>query len=200
MSDELHERVFGQRLRADAVKSGTQVLTAADRLLRINPYATLEEIALAADVSRATIYRRFPTRQHLSIALSRWAIGRIVEALSQAQIDTAPAYIALYQAARNVINVKVSLEYARNLTPPEDPIVYEYQSKMKKMVNDLLVRCQEEGIIRKDIDLTWTRAIFYAFVHEATGMEIQNASGIKSSGENLAGLVVDSLLHGVGPT
>ncbi len=37
MSDELHDGVFGEHRRADAVKTATQVLVDAHRLLRTNP-------------------------------------------------------------------------------------------------------------------------------------------------------------------
>ena len=196
MSDEFHERVFGQHLRADALKSATRILVAADRLLRTNPYATLEEIGAEAGVSRTTIHRRFPTRRDLSIALSRWAVGRIVEALSRSKIGAAPAYVALYQATRNVIDVKVSLEYARSLAPPDDKVVRAYQGEMRRMADELLLQCRNEGIIRQDVDLDWARIMFYARVHEATGTESSSSTGQES--DRLTRLVVDSLLHGVG--
>ncbi len=196
MSGSLQESIFGQRLRADAVKTATQVLAAADRLLRRKPNATLEEIGAEARVSRTTIYRRFPTRHDLSVALSRWAVGRIVEALSRAEIGVAPAYVALYQATRNAIDVKVSLEYARNLALPDDIVVSRYQNEMKSMADELLLQCRSEGLIRADLDLDWVRQMFYALVHEATGIE--DASVSVRGVDELTRLVVDSLLHGVG--
>lgn len=196
ISTRLQERVFGRRLRANSLAKATQVLTAADSLLRANPYATLEEIGVAAGVSRTTLYRRFPTRQDLSTALSRWAVGRIVEALEAAQIDVAPAYVALYQAVRNVIEVKVSLEYARTLALPDDHVVREYRDDMQRMATQLLMQCQDEGIVRTNIDLDWARVMFYALVHEAIAFE--TATGFAPDQEKLTRLVVDSLLNGVG--
>lgn len=195
MSVRLQQEVFGQPLRADAAAKATRVLVAADRLLRVNPNATLEEIGVAANVSRTTIYRRFPTRQDLLVALSRWAVGRIVEALEGAQIGVAPAYVALYQATRNVIDVKVSLDFARDLALPDDQIVQSYRARMRGLADRLLTQCRDEGIIRLDVDLAWVRVMFYALVHEATAFDVAHR---RLSGEPLTRLVVDCLLQGVG--
>lgn len=213
MSEELREMVFGQRLRADAASKATQVLEASDRLLRTNPQATLEEVAEAAGVSRTTVYRRFPTRQDLSVALSRWAVGRITEALEQAEIGVAPAYVALYQAARNVIGVKVSLEYARGLALPDDGVVHRYRDRMREMADQLLTQCRDEGVIRDDVDLGWARSMFYALVHEAvlrapalgtpldapaSTTTLNASTDYDATHEHLTRLVVDSLLGGLG--
>ena len=110
--------------------------------------------------------------------------------------DAAPAYVALYQATRNVIDVKVSLEYARSLAPPDDKVVRAYQGEMRRMADELLLQCRNEGIIRQDVDLDWARIMFYALVHEATGTKSSSSTGQES--DRLTRLVVDSLLHGVG--
>ncbi|MDN5727444.1 MAG: TetR/AcrR family transcriptional regulator [Propionibacteriales bacterium] len=194
---ELAERVFGVRVRADAYVKGVEVLHAADRLLRVNPAATLEEIGQAAGASRATIYRRFPTRGDLLIALSRWATCRIVAALEDAQIGVLPAEQALHRATRNVIEVKVGLEYARTLAPADDPVVAESQARMRELAVGLLTRCREAGLITPGADLDWVLTVFYALVHEAA---VSDRTGGTETPDRIASRVIDTLLHGVGTT
>lgn len=196
LSEELREKVFGQSLSDGAVAKTTRILVAADRLLRTNPSATLEDIGVEAGVSRTTVYRRFPTRQLLILTLSRWAVGRIAEALERASIEVAPAYVALYQATRNVIEVKVSLDYTRGLALPDDPIVSEYQEQMTHTAIRLVRQCQSEGIISNDVDPGWVRVLFYAIIHAATGFDSLDAETVDE--DTLARRIVDSFLHGVG--
>lgn len=194
---ELAERVFGVRLRADAYAKAVEVLEAADRLLRVNPTATLEEIAREAGASRATIYRRFPTRADLLVALSRWAVGRIVSALEDAQIGVLPAKEALYRATLNVIEAKVGLEYTRTLTPADDPLVAKAQERMRGLAIQLLTQCRTQGLIASEADLEWVLTVFYALVHEAA---VRDVGSDEMTPEKMAAQVLDTLLHGVGTT
>lgn len=166
-----NDPVFGDALRPAVRAKVEAILTAADRLLRTNPHATLEEIAVAASVSRTTVYRRFPSRAGLSIALSRWALARLVNALACAGIDQAPAYVALYQAVRNALDVKVSLAYARDLPQPDDAIVRNYQGQLRRLADALILQCQREGVMRQDVPVAWVRAVLTALIHEATATE-----------------------------
>lgn len=135
------------------------------------------------------------------VALSRWAVSRIVTALEDAAVSSAPAYVALYQATRNVIEVKVSLEYARGLPPADDPVVARLQARMRTLADDLIARCMDAGIIAADADPTWVRTVFYALVHEATAPAESTEDTEDTEGHSLDGKttrVVEKLLHGVG--
>ncbi len=190
-------QVFGTRLRADANAKAVEILQAADRLLRTDPAATLEQIAQEAGSSRATIYRRFPTRGDLLVALSRWAVGRIVAALEDAGIGQDPPQDALLQATRNVIEVKTGLEYARTLSPADDPVVAAYQDRMHHLSFQLLTECQDAGLIATDADLGWVQTVFYALVHEAS---INGSTGAnETTPDQMAARVIDTLLHGAAP-
>ena len=52
-------------------------LDAAVATLAANPGASLQEIADAAGISRATLHRRFAGRDELLLAISEWAIGQL---------------------------------------------------------------------------------------------------------------------------
>ena len=62
-----------RRRRADAAQNAERVLHAAIDVLRAEPDASLEKIAAAADVSRATVYRHFGSRTRLLDAARRHA-------------------------------------------------------------------------------------------------------------------------------
>jgi serine phosphatase RsbU (regulator of sigma subunit) len=54
-----------RRRRADAEQNFSRIVEQAVRLLRADPRASVEQIADASGLSRATVYRHFPTRQDL---------------------------------------------------------------------------------------------------------------------------------------
>src|SRR2546421_709054 len=56
-------------LRADAARNAQRIVDAGRALLRENPQASAEDIARAAGLGVATLYRRFPTREDLIRAI-----------------------------------------------------------------------------------------------------------------------------------
>jgi AcrR family transcriptional regulator len=57
--------------RADAARNRARILAAAERLFaeRGAPNVTMEDVARAADVGKGTLYRRYPDRAALAVAL-----------------------------------------------------------------------------------------------------------------------------------
>jgi AcrR family transcriptional regulator len=68
--DDMSGSVAGME-RADAARNRAKVLVAADRLFasRGADAVTMEDIARAAGVGRATLYRRYPDRASIAVAL-----------------------------------------------------------------------------------------------------------------------------------
>ena len=65
-----------RRRRADAAHNADRILQAAIDLLQRVPHANLDEIAAAAQVSRATVYRHFGSRAELVETARRRAADR----------------------------------------------------------------------------------------------------------------------------
>lgn len=97
MNDKAPERT-GRRLRADARRNQQALLEAAAAVfLTSGVDAPVREIAARAGVGTATIYRHFPTRADLVIAVYRHQVDACAEA-GPALLEAAPTpYAALAQ-------------------------------------------------------------------------------------------------------
>ncbi|MES4903461.1 MULTISPECIES: TetR/AcrR family transcriptional regulator [unclassified Streptomyces] len=181
-------------LRADAERTMTAILEAAERALSRDPSATMEQIAEAAGVARTTVHRRFATREALIDALAGWATQRFAAAVDAAHPDTAPPLVALYQTTANVLGVKVGWGFAMSQASSVNPEVARIHSDVRDTCERLFRRAQEAGVLRADIDIPWTRRVYYALIHEAA----QSRNESEKDTETLATLVVDTLLRGAG--
>ncbi|MGH8826391.1 MAG: TetR/AcrR family transcriptional regulator, partial [Jiangellaceae bacterium] len=83
------------RRRADAKRNAAAILAAATRCLSENPDASMEQIARAAGVTRATLYAHIDSRE----ALIEEVVGRAVEetaaTVDRLDLDAGPAGDAL---------------------------------------------------------------------------------------------------------
>ena len=73
--------------------------------LAAHPAASMDELAAAAGVSRATIFRRFASREALVIAASEQAIGRFVSVIDEARPEDGSAVDALARVASSVASL-----------------------------------------------------------------------------------------------
>ncbi|WP_439674196.1 TetR/AcrR family transcriptional regulator [Embleya sp. MST-111070] len=179
-------------LRADAERTVRAILEAAERVLSANPSATMEQIAEAAGVARTTVHRRFATRDALIVAMTRWATQQFHDAVTAARPDATPPAVALYQVTANVLRVKIAWGFAMNALRTDDPEVAHLHTDVLDRCDRLFRRARESGLLRPEVDLDWTRRVYYALIHESA----QDDRG--EDADVLATRIVDTLLRGFG--
>jgi hypothetical protein len=72
-----------------------------------------------------------------------------------------------------------------------DPEVARVHAAVLDKCDQIFRRAQEEGFLRPDVDLVWTRRVYYALIHEAAQSEGEDPDA-------LATRLIDTLLRGVG--
>jgi AcrR family transcriptional regulator len=97
MADTLDTATTPRRRRADARRSIDAILSAARTVLDERPDARMEDIAVAAGVTRQTVYAHFPSRDALIAALLHAVGTETVAAIDAAGLDTVPPAEALRQ-------------------------------------------------------------------------------------------------------
>jgi AcrR family transcriptional regulator len=153
-----------RRPRADALRNRERLLTVAKQeFTRSGASASLEEIAKKASVGPGTLYRHFPTREALLVAVYRSEMEKLAAAerdlaRTLSPVEALRAWLLLFvdavetkQIIAPVLNVLVS-----------DPkrVLEASHAAVHEAIRTLVRSAIESGAIRKDLDpLDLLRAI-----------------------------------------
>jgi AcrR family transcriptional regulator len=132
----------------------TAILEAAARVLATGgEQASMNDVAVAAGVARATVYRYFPNRQALLDQLGDLAVRDAGTRLASARIDEVPVDEGLARAVRALVDVgDYFIVLARERVQPEPE---QFEHTITTPLRRLLERGQTTGAIRDDIPSSW---------------------------------------------
>jgi AcrR family transcriptional regulator len=145
---------MGDRDRTE--RGQDSLLNAAVATLAANPGASLLDIADAAGISRATLHRRFASRDELLMAISEWAIGQlesINDSVESSGLRGRAAIEALLERAVQLAPKIGFLISEHSLESNEDFMVRvdAAQQRWHRMIED----GQRLGEIRIDLSARW---------------------------------------------
>jgi TetR/AcrR family transcriptional repressor of mexCD-oprJ operon len=123
------------------------ILEGAAQMFAVRGEASMGDVAAAAGVARATVYRYFPTRQALLDELARGAVNDADARLSAARIDEVPPQEGVNRAVRALVDVGDSFVLLARLR--SDPDLFE--RKVAAPLRQLFERGQASADIRHDI-------------------------------------------------
>ena len=140
-------------LRRDAERNRLRILTAAREVFAVRGIdVTLDDIAHHAGLGVGTVYRRYPSREHLVEALFDEELDRIV-GWAEEGLGHPDPWVGLTDfleratagtADRGLRDVLFSRAYGQNR-------VAEARERIAPVVDALVVRCQQAGVVRPDV-------------------------------------------------
>lgn len=170
-----------------------QVLRSAAALLTRKSTATMDEVAKAAGIGRATLHRHFAGRDALVRALESLGIQEFEAALDAAALDEGPSEQAL---RRLIAAVEPSAGLLSFLVTEnqlfEGDEVNEGWNRLDARVSAFFRRGQERGEIRIDLTPAWLTEALYGLV--STGAWAVQAGRV--AGQDFQYMVVELLLGG----
>lgn len=141
-------------LRADAVRNREKILAAAATVFAERGLdATLDDIAEAADVGVATVYRRFPDKDSLVAALFENAIDEFATLALRAR-DAANSWDGFVWFLEEALERQCVNRGLRDVvvgSPYAQKIMDSARDRIVPVVMELVQRAQRDGYLRADL-------------------------------------------------
>lgn len=177
-------------------KARRALLDSATVLLADNPGASFIEIAEAAGIGRATLYRHFPTRESLLRALSLEAIEATDAACEAVIKDAATAMEALRLTLRALVPLGDRYYFLTRLPEIDDGEVNASLKRQEEEMQSLIMAAQEEGALDPKVPADWISAVFNNLIYAAWSLHGQDGF----DAESLSQLAQRTLERGFGMT
>jgi AcrR family transcriptional regulator len=179
-------------LRADAERNVRAIIDAAIVLLAAEPDASMERVAHAAGVGRATVYRHFTSREQLVRAIHDRALQDTRDAVVGSRLEEGSAREALERAVGAILAVGDRYRLLRAV-PPEDGELRDRAEEVGMPLTQLIERGQRDGEFRDDLSARWVANAIGGLAVGALGAMIRG----ELREEDAVHVVVTTLVDGI---
>ena len=172
--------------------AGAILDAAAGLLARGGEPPSMNEVASAAGVARATLYRYFPTRERLLQDLITTATAEAADRLAEADLDAVPVTEGIARVARVV--AAGGSKYGALVSHLGPAAAGREQEQITTMIDGLLRRGIDDGTFRADISAGELRFLLGSLLQAAARLAAEHQAGV----EKAAALITSAFLHGTG--
>ena len=149
--------------------------------------ASMSDVASAASVARATVYRYFPSREALLQALGSVAVEEAGEGLAAARVDEVAIEEAFTRAVRALVMVGdyfVVLARQRAGVAPD-----EFDQRVGGVLRALIERGRSLGEIRADMPVAWLVEALLGAIVSVLGAS--SSAGVEDKVDAITSLFLD---------
>jgi AcrR family transcriptional regulator len=140
--------------RADAARNIDRIIESAIHVFALNPGAGMNDVALHADVGRATLYRHFPSRDDLMAAIKAQARQEAISAVETCPLDDGPAIECIESIVRAVIELGDRYRFISNWRAEGDEYP-EPRERISAALEAAVERGQRRGEITRSVPPHW---------------------------------------------
>jgi AcrR family transcriptional regulator len=140
-------------MRADAQQNREHILQAAHDAFAESDAASLNSIAKRAGVGPGTLYRHFPTREALILAVYRQDVQVLVDSVTGvlARHEPLDALRVWFERLADYVRIKHGLGEALTSAAAQK-VVNETYDPVTKAVGVLIAACEAAGVLRPGLD------------------------------------------------
>jgi AcrR family transcriptional regulator len=156
--------------RADARRNAERILDATAELLAADPATTLEQVAVGAGLSRATVYHHFESRDALLDALTERSVREVRAALDAARPDEDSAAAAMERVLRAAWQV-VGRYRGLVIVNPQRLERGQLRKRLDPAlapVRAVIARGQRDGDFDPELPAEWLLGILTDLIHAAS--------------------------------
>jgi AcrR family transcriptional regulator len=139
--------------RADAQQNRGRILQAAHDAFAESDDASLNSIAKRAGVGAGTLYRHFPTREALILAVYRHDVQVLAGSVAEVLVECEPldAFRMWFDRLADYVRIKHGLGEALHSAAVQD-VVNETYAPVTAAVGELLAACEAAKVLRPGLD------------------------------------------------
>jgi AcrR family transcriptional regulator len=176
-------------LRADAARNRERILAAARSVFSERGLdASVAEVAREAGVGKATVFRSYPTKEHLIAAITcdrvRWVEERVNEALERPDAWAAFENLLVDLARRHATDLTHLEALARATDAPE---LMAARTATNAALRRLMRKAKKQGGMRADATPEDVRTLFHGVTHAMTEEERHDIKAWERWAELFAG-------------
>src|SRR5690554_5235291 len=169
-----------------------RLLASLAEALVAQPRATLQELAQAVGISKASLYRFCRTREQLVEWLALYSARTISEALEGAGLDTNPPVEVLGYLIDHHLTHRDLTKFIEYYWREDQATLESHREKWQSLMDAFFLRGQQEGLFRIDISAA---ALTELWVATVVGMADAERRG-RVARAGLPGLIKDIFLQG----
>jgi AcrR family transcriptional regulator len=160
-------------LRADAARNRERILLAAQHVFSERGLeASVAEVAREAGVGKATVFRSYPTKEHLIAAIAcdriQWVEDLVTTALAQPDAWIAFENLLADLAHRHATDL-THLEALARTT--DAPLLAEARKSANAAFRKLMKKAKQQGAMRADAKPEDIRTLFHGVTHAMSAEE-----------------------------
>ncbi|HEX6967291.1 MAG TPA: TetR/AcrR family transcriptional regulator [Micromonosporaceae bacterium] len=182
--------------RSDAERNRRMLLDAAAHALAHDPNASMADVARAAGLARATLYRHFQTRQELLAALRGEALVRATAAIEASRPDEGPPLEGLRRTVEALASLGVRFRALLLDGADLNEAFLRERDRVLAPLRRVVERGQEAGVIRADVPPQWVVTALASLLVAA----VRVCPDGTADGRSVADLVYETLARGVVPS
>lgn len=179
--------------RIDAKRHRSALLAAAADEFAHNPEASMADVAQAADLTRATLYRHFSNRESLLKAIQAEALARASATLIACRLDEGNALEVLRRVIDALSKHGMRFRIILMRVPDLNTRFLTQRSQVLAPVVDVVRRGQLEGDIRTDLSPEWIVTAMASLLIAA----VRSTSTTKHSNAGVADMIFRTLAGGI---